>query len=108
VLGICPLLNVSYEGKLVSRDKVRSKKKVIKAMVEKMKENAQNGAEYADKVFMCHSMCMEDAEAVAKLVKEAFPNMSGDVMINNIGASIGAHTGPGTVALFFWGTKRED
>lgn len=108
VLGICPLLNVSYEGKLVSRDKVRSKKKVIKAMVEKMKENAQGGAEYADKVFMCHSMCMEDAEAVAKLVKEAFPNMSGDVMINNIGASIGAHTGPGTVALFFWGTKRED
>jgi DegV family protein with EDD domain len=108
VLGICPLLNVSYEGKLVSRDKVRSKKKVIKAMVEKMKENGQGGLEYADKVFMCHSMCMEDAEAVAKLVKEAFPNMSGDVMINNIGASIGAHTGPGTVALFFWGTKRED
>ncbi|MBQ9746131.1 MAG: DegV family protein, partial [Clostridia bacterium] len=108
VLGICPLLNVSYEGKLVSREKIRSKKKVIKAIVEKMKENAHDGLEYADKVFMCHSVCREDAEAVAKLVKEAFPNMKGDVMINNIGASIGAHTGPGTVALFFWGKKRED
>ena len=108
VLGICPLLNVSVEGKLVSREKIRSKKKVIKAIVEKMKEFADDGAEYAEKCFMCHSVCIEDAEAVAKLVKEAFPNIKGDVMINNIGASIGAHTGPGTVALFFWGKKRED
>jgi DegV family protein with EDD domain len=108
VLGICPLLNVSVEGKLVSREKIRSKKKVIKAIVEKMKEFADDGAEYAEKCYMCHSMCIEDAEAVAKLVKENFPNIKGDIMINNIGASIGAHTGPGTVALFFWGKKRED
>ncbi len=108
VLGICPLLNVSVEGKLVSREKIRSKKKVIKAIVEKMKEHADGGAEYAEKCYMCHSMCIEDAEAVAKLVKEAFPNIKGDILINNIGASIGAHTGPGTVALFFWGDKRED
>ena len=108
VLGICPLLNVSNEGKLVSREKIRSKKKVIKAIVEKMKEFADDGAEYAEKCFMSHSACIEDAEAVAKLVKENFPNIKGDVMINNIGTSIGAHTGPGTVALFFWGKKRED
>ncbi len=108
VLGICPLLNVSNEGKLVSREKVRSKKKVIKRIVEKMEEHAQGGAEYAEKCYMCHSMCIEDAEAVAKLVKEKFPNIKGDILINNIGASVGAHTGPGTVALFFWGTKRED
>lgn len=108
VLGICPLLNVSVEGKLVSREKIRSKKKVIKAIVEKMKEFADDGAEYAEKCYMCHSVCIEDAEAVAKLVKENFPNIKGDVMINNIGASVGAHTGPGTVALFFWGKKRED
>jgi DegV family protein with EDD domain len=108
VLGICPLLNVSNEGKLVSREKVRSKKKVIKRIVEKMEEFADGGAEYAEKCFMCHSACIEDAEAVAKLVKEKFPNIKGDVMINNIGTSIGAHTGPGTVALFFWGAKRED
>ncbi len=108
VLGICPLLNVSNEGKLVSREKVRSKKKVIKAMVDKMVEHAQDGAEYAEKCYMCNSMCREDAEAVAALVKEKFPNIKGDILINHIGASIGAHTGPGTVALFFWGSKRED
>ena len=108
VLGICPLLNVSVEGKLVSREKIRSKKKVIKATVEKMKELADGRVEYADKCFISHSNCPEDAEAVAKLVKENFPNIKGDVMINNIGTSIGAHTGPGTVALFFWGEKRED
>ena len=106
VLGICPLLNVSVEGKLVAREKIRSKKKVIKAIVEKMKEHADGGADYSEKCFMCHSVCLEDAQAVAKLVKENFPNMNGDVMINNIGASIGAHTCPGTVALFFWGDKR--
>ena len=108
VLGICPLLNVSNEGKLVSRDKVRSKKKVIKAIVAQMEELADGGLEYADKCFLSHSACREDAEAVAKLIKEKFPNIKGDVMINNIGTSIGAHTGPGTVALFFWGAKRED
>ena len=108
VLGICPLLNVSVEGKLEKRDQIRSKKKVIKATVEKMKELADGGVEYADKCFISHSNCPEDAEAVAKLVKENFPNIKGDVMINNIGTSIGAHTGPGTVALFFWGKKRED
>ena len=43
-----------------------------------------------------------------RLIKEKFPNIKGDVIINNIGTSIGAHTGPGTVALFFWGAKRED
>lgn len=108
VLGICPLLNVSFEGKLVSREKIRSKKKVIKRIVEKMEELADGGIEYADKCFLSHSACLEDAEAVAKLIKEKFPNIKGDVMINNIGTSIGAHTGPGTVALFFWGAKRED
>lgn len=108
VLGICPLLNVSVEGKLVKREQIRSKKKVIRATVDKMKENAEGGLEYADKCYLCNSACRADAEAVVALVKEAFPNIKGDIIINDIGPSIGSHTGPGTVALFFWGKKRED
>lgn len=108
LLGICPLLNVSNEGKLIPREKIRSKKKVIRAIVEKMKENAAGGLEYADKCYMCNSACLEDAQAVAALVEEAFPNIKGNVVINDIGPSVGSHTGPGTVALFFWGKKRED
>ena len=44
---------------------------------------------------------------MAKLVEEAFPDLAGKVEINHIGTTIGSHTGPGTVALFFWGSKRE-
>ena len=49
---------------------------------------------------------MEDAKAVAQLVGEAFPKLDGKVQINNIGTVIGSHTGPGTVALYFWGDER--
>ena len=50
----------------------------------------------------------EDAKKVADLVEEAFPKLDGKVVINNIGTTIGSHTGPGTVALFFWGDVRKD
>lgn len=108
ILGICPLLNVSNEGKLIARHKIKGKKKVIKAIVDKMAETAENGTEYSGKCYISQSACMEDAQAVADLVKERFPNLDGDVVIHNIGTTIGSHTGPGTVALFFWGDERID
>jgi len=106
-LKICPLLNVSNEGKLVPRFKVRGKAKVIREMVAQMEKHVQNGFDYAQKCYMCHSACIEDAKAVASLVEERFPKLNGKVLINNIGTTIGSHTGPGTVALFFWGDERE-
>ena len=108
MLGICPLLNVSNEGKLIPRAKIRSKKRVIREIVKKMEENAENGLDYDGKCFICHSACLEDAQAVASLVEETFPKLNGKVLINSIGTTIGSHTGPGTVALFFWGKPRVD
>lgn len=108
ILKICPLLNVAYNGKLVPREKIRTKAKVIGAIVEKMKTLADNRTEYSEKCFLSHSFCLGDAEAVAKLVNEQIPGTQGKTYINNIGTTIGSHTGPGTVALFFWGDKRED
>ncbi len=108
VFEICPLLNVSNEGKLVPRSKVRTKKRVINEIANRMKEFAHGRENYNGKVYMCNSACYEDAEAVAQLVKDNFKNIDGDVVINNIGTVIGSHTGPGTVALFFWGDKRVD
>ncbi len=104
LLGICPLLDVDAGGHLTPREKVRSKKKVIARIVEKMVEEA--GTDYSGKCFLSNSACLEDAEAVASLVKETFPNLNGDVVINSIGTTIGSHTGPGTVALFYW--SKED
>lgn len=108
LLNICPLLNVDYLGRLIPREKIRSKKKVIKRIVEKMEEHAENGFDYSEKVFISNSDCLEDARQVAALIEEKFPRMKGNVEIWPIGATIGAHTGPGTVALFFWGDKRAD
>ena len=73
-----------------------------------MAKHAENGTDYSDKCYMCHSACREDAEQVAALVKEKFPHINGDVEIYDIGTTIGCHTGPGTVALFFWGDERKD
>lgn len=106
VMSICPLLNMDYEGRLIPREKIRTKKKVIQRIVEKMEQNAQNGLDYSGKCFLSYSECPEDARAVADLVEEKFRKLNGKVRIFPIGATIGSHTGPGTIALFFWGGKR--
>lgn len=106
LLNICPLLNVNNEGKLIVREKIRTKRKVIKQIVAKMEEHAKDGLEYNGKCYISQSACYEDAKEVAELIKEKFPNLNGDVEIYDIGTVIGSHTGPGTVALFFWGDER--
>lgn len=108
MLNICPLLNMDQTGHLTPREKVRGKRNVIKRIVEKMAEHAENGTAYSGKCFLCQSLCMEDAKAVASLVEEQFPNLNGPVRIFPIGTTIGSHTGPGTIALFFWGDERKD
>ncbi len=108
MLNICPLLNVDFEGHLIPREKVRTKKRVIKRTVDKMADLAQDGKDYSGRVFISHSCCEEDALAVAELVKKTFPKITAPIKVFPIGATIGSHTGPGTVALFFWGAKREN
>ena len=108
MLHICPLMNVSNEGKLIPREKILGKKKVILRIVEVMKQLAKDGTNYDGKCYISHSACIEDAALVKKLVEENFPKLKGKVEIFDIGTTIGAHTGPGTVALFFVGKKREN
>lgn len=108
ILNICPLLNMDDKGHLTLRYKIRPKRKVITAIVDKMKEHADGGTEYADKCYISHSGCIEDAKAVADLVEKNFPKLKGKVEIYYVGTTIGSHTGPGTVALFFWGGMRID
>ncbi|MCF0129413.1 MAG: DegV family protein [Pseudobutyrivibrio sp.] len=102
-LNICPLLNVNNEGKLIARTKNRGKKMVKKAIVDTMKSLVPEGEAYNQNVFITHSLCIEDAKEVAAMIEEAFPNMSEPIRIFDIGPTIGSHTGPGTVAVGFWG-----
>lgn len=106
LLNICPLMNMDDAGKLIPREKIRGKKRVIAEIVERMVEHAQNGLDYSGKCFISNSACYDDARKVADLVEEKFPKLNGKVMINSVGTVIGSHTGPGTVALFFVGDKR--
>ncbi len=108
ILNICPLLNMNKEGELTQRETIHGKKKVVVEIVKKMKDNADNRQDYTGKCFISHSASYEDARALADLIEEEFPKLNGKVMINNVGTVIGSHTGPGTVALFFFGKKRED
>jgi DegV family protein with EDD domain len=106
-LKICPLLNMNHEGKLIPREKIRTKQRVIKAIVEKMAACAKGGENYSGRCYISNSACIEDAEAVKALVEERFKKVK-SIEIFDIGTVIGSHTGPGTVALFFVGAKRED
>ena len=108
ILEICPLLNMDNAGRLIPRAKVRTKKKVIAEIVARMEQHAQDGLEYSGKCYISQSACMEDAAKVASLIEERFPKLNGKVEIYSVGTTIGAHTGPGTVALFFWGSQRSE
>jgi len=108
LLEICPLLNMDNLGRLIPRAKVRSKKKVINEIVRAMEQNADGGLDYSGKCYISNSACLEDARLVAQMVESRFPKLKGKVEIYSVGTTIGAHTGPGTVALFFWGKERKD
>ena len=106
-LNICPLLNVNDEGKLIPRQKCRGKKTVKKAALAAVKERIDNGEDYDENIFITHSVCYEDAREMADMLEAALPKMKDKIRIFDIGPTIGAHTGPGTVAIGFWGKKKE-
>lgn len=108
ILQICPVLNVDYEGRLIPREKVRSKNKAIRRLCELMAENALDGEQYSDKCYITYSACEEDAKSLAAMIEERFKQLKGRVLLNSVGTTIGSHTGPGTVALFFMGKRREN
>ena len=106
VLNICPLLNMDERGCLIPRAKIRGKKKVIAEIVARMEQYADGGLDYDGKCYISHSHCYDDARAVADMVEARFPHLNGKVEIYYVGTTIGSHTGPGTVALFFMGRDR--
>ncbi len=102
VLNIKPVMHMDDEGHLISMGTVRGRKKALQALVEKMKETAIAPAEQT--VFISHSDCEKDAEYVADLIREGMGTT--DIRLFDIGPVVGAHTGPGTVALFFLAEHR--
>ena len=106
ILNICPIMRLDDKGRIIAYDKVRGKKNAVARTVETMKRHAENGENYAGKAFICHSNCLADAEAAKAAVEAAFPLLNGEVRICNIGTIVASHSGPGTVAVFFFGDDR--
>ncbi len=104
MIGIKPVLHVDEEGKLVPIARVRGRKASVQALVQKMEENIGSFYQQKQTIFISHGDCLEDAKALARMVKEKFGY--DDFLINNVGPTIGSHSGPGTLALFFLGEKR--
>ena len=102
ILNIKPVLHVDNEGHLIPVAKVRGRKQSLDALVKRMEETAENPAEQM--VFISHGDCLEDAQYVERKIRETMGVQH--VKIGYIGPVIGAHSGPGTVALFFLGKER--
>ena len=101
---IKPMLHVDEEGKLIPLSKVRGRKKSLSALLTMMEERIGSYKDKNEIIMISHGDCEKDAKTVEKLVREKFGYET--IMINHIGPTIGAHSGPGTVALFFLGEYR--
>ncbi len=102
MLGIKPVLRMDEEGHLVPYSKVRGRRSAISALADKYGELAVN--KNGGNVFISHGDCLADAELLAELLKSRY-GASVD-LITDVGTVIGAHSGPGTIALFFVGSNR--
>lgn len=104
MINIKPVLHVDEEGHLVPVSKVRGRKKSLISLVDHMEKQIGSWRDKNDMVFISHGDCEEEARFVADLVKERFGIQN--FLINPVGPTIGAHSGPGTIALFFMGDVR--
>ena len=106
VLNICPIMRLDDTGSIKAYSKVRGKKKAVEVTVDTMEQCAEGGRDYDGKCFVCHSQCPEDARMVMDAIEARFPRLRGKIRLCDIGTIIGSHAGPGTVAVFFYGSER--
>ncbi len=104
VINIKPVLHVDNEGHLINMYTVRGRKKSLRSLVDYMEKRIGSYRNQNDIVFISHGDALEDAQFVADEVKERFGIDS--FLIDYVGPTIGAHSGPGTIALFFLGDER--
>ena len=102
MLNIKPVLHVDNEGRLIPVSKVKGRKKSIRALFEKLQQTIVNPENQT--IFISHGDSLQDAQYLANLIKEEY-NVQ-DIIINHVGPVIGAHSGPGTIALFFLADER--
>lgn len=104
LMSIKPVLHVDAGGRLIARDKVRGRQGALRGLVDHMQSVAIDPAKH--KVFISNGACIEDAEQVRAMIHERLGVPMENFVMSDIGPVIGSHSGPGTVALFFWAKDR--
>jgi len=105
IIGIKPLLNVAPDGTLKLKDKVRGRKAALETLVSQMKRSLEPNANL-DTVVIIHSNCLEDAQKLSEMIKSSISVR--EFVIEMMGPVIGAHVGPGCIALFFEGAMNRE
>ena len=103
LLNICPMLESNTKGEIVVIDKIRTKKKAMKALVKKIKERLIEDFPYNNKIIVVHTNSYEDAIELKERLESSLKNYEGEIVIYEIGTTVGSHLGPGTVGACFWG-----
>lgn len=106
IMSICPIMRLDDAGAIKAYGKVRGKKKAVETTIEAMAKHAQGGENYDKRCYVCHSQCPEDAQMLIDGLEVRFPRIKGKIRLCDIGTIIGSHSGPGTVAVFFYGDER--
>lgn len=104
LINVKPVLHVDNEGRLIPLNNVRGRKKALLSLVETMGDKIKDYSEANDIIFISHGDCFDDAQFVADQIKERYG--IDNFLINYVSPTIGAHSGPGTIALFFMGVER--
>lgn len=104
LINVKPVLHVDNEGRLIPLNNVRGRKKALISLVDLMEGKLKDYPYDNNIFFISHGDCLEDAQFVADLIKDRFGIK--DYLINYVSPTIGAHSGPGTIALFFMGKER--
>lgn len=106
ILGLCPIMHLNAEGRIIAYGKVRGKKNAIRTTVDEIAAHVQDGPDYKGKFYVCHSNCPEMCREVVDAIRERLGFDADHIRIGNIGAVISAHCGASTVAVFFYGDER--
>ena len=106
LLGICPVMSVDAGGRMVLRARARSRHRALSDVVSRMERYASDSLSYKGRCCISHSAVPDAAEQLARRVQDRFRDLDGGVSIHELGTVAGCHSGPGTVALFFWGDGR--
>lgn len=108
ILNICPVLRVNYEGKIVVSGNARGKKNAIKSLATSFNELLNVDDKYKNKVIISHSNCLDLAQETKNAIQMATSNNNVEIIVSEVGTVMSSHCGEGAVALFFYGSEREE